>query len=136
MNSNNHSVINTLLAIELVLLITVMFGGESLLRMLDGQLSAHTERFFRAGHAHAGVFNIVGMVLVLVLPRTDLSNQAIVFTWLAWVLGVVLLAGGFFLHAFQGEPGQVSLGTTVTAIGGIVLGFVAVWIAWNLWRAR
>ena len=136
MESNNHSVVNTLLAIELILLITVMFGGESLLRMLDGQLSAHTERFFRAGHAHAGVFNIIGVVLILILPRTTLSNQAIVITWLAWVLGVVLLAGGFFLHAFKGEPSEASLGTTVTAIGGIALGIAALWVAWNLWQAR
>jgi len=136
MNTNHHSLVNTLLAIELVLLTTVIFGGESLLRLLNGQLSAHSERFFRAGHAHAGLFNILGMVIILVLPRTNLSVQAMVGLWLTWLAGVIMLSGGFFVHAFLGEAGHHSLGTTVTAIGGGVLAGVALWLAWGLWQAR
>lgn len=136
MNSNSNSLLNTLLAIEWILLITVMFGGESLLRLSQGELSEHTERYFRAGHAHAGVMVGIGMVLVLALDRTNLSNQGMLFTWLGWVIGVLMLSGGFFVHAYTGEAGKASFGTWMTATGGIVLGIVAIWFAIQLLRAR
>lgn len=136
MNENHNSLINTLLAIEWILLVTVMFGGESLLRLSQGDISEHTERYFRAGHAHAGVLVGIGMVMVLALGRTELSSQGMVVTWLSWVLGVLLLSGGLFYHAYLGETGESSPGTWITAVGGIVLGIVAVWFAIQLLRAR
>lgn len=134
--SDHHKLINTLLAIEWIVLITVMFGGESLLRLSQGSISEHTERYFRAGHAHAGIFTAIGMVLILVLPRTDLSGRAMVLTWLAWVASVLIMAGGLFVHAYTGDPGKGSFGTFMTAAGGVVMGVVSVWMAIALLQAR
>jgi hypothetical protein len=131
-----HSLINTLLAIEMLLLVLVMFGGESLLRLSQGSLTDHTERYFRAGHAHAGVLGAIGMVIVLILPRTGLSSQGILFTWMAWVSGVLLMSGGFFVHAYTGTAGEASVGTWMTAAGGVVLGIVATIVALQLLRNR
>ena len=136
MNQNQQSLINTLLAIQWIALVTVMFGGEALLRLSQGELSDHTTRYFRAGHAHAGVLVGIGMVLVLALGRTELSNQGMVLTWLGWTIGVLMLSGGLFYHAYLGEPGESSPGTWITALGGIVLGIVAIWFAIQLLRAR
>lgn len=136
MNQNHQGLINTLLAIQWIALVTVMFGGEALLRLSQGELSDHTTRYFRAGHAHAGVLVGIGMVLVLALGRTGLSNQGMVFTWLGWVVGVLMLSGGLFYHAYLGESGESSPGTWITALGGIVLGIVAIWFAIQLLRAR
>lgn len=136
MNSGHNTVLNTLLAIEWILLVTVMVGGEALLRLSQGELSEHTERYFRAGHAHAGVLVGIGMVLVLSLGRTDLSGQGMVITWIGWVGSVLLLSGGLFYHAYLGESGESSPGTWMTAIGGIGLAIVASWLALQLLRAR
>lgn len=136
MNNEHHSLINTLLAIEWILLVTVMFGGEALLRLSQGNLSEHTERYFRAGHAHAGVLVGLGMVMILALGRTYLSNQGMLLTWIGWVTGVLLLSGGFFVHAYLGKEGESSLGTWMTAIGGGVIGIAAIWFALQLLRAR
>lgn len=136
MNQNQQSLINTLLAIQWIALVTVMFGGEALLRLSQGELSDHTTRYFRAGHAHAGVLVGIGMVLVLALGRTELSNQGMVLTWLGWTIGVLMLSGGLFYHAYLGESGESSPGTWITALGGIVLGIVAIWFAIQLLRAR
>lgn len=136
MTDIHHRLINTLLAIEWLLLVAVMFGGESLLRLSHESMSEHTERYFRVGHAHAGVLAGMGIMLVLVLPRTGLASQGMVLTWLGWLAGVALLSGGFFLHAYTGETGQASAGTWMTAVGGVVLMSVAVWLAVQLLRAR
>lgn len=136
MNENNKSIINTLLAIDWVLLIAVLWGGEALLRLSQGSMTEHTERYFKAGHAHAGVLVGIGMIMVLTLNRTNLESTGMIATWGAWVIGVLMLSGGFFLHAYSGETGQSSIGTTITAIGGIILGIVAVWFAFQLFRAR
>lgn len=136
MSNNHNSLITTLLGIEWIALVAVMLGGEFLLRLSHGNLSEHTERYFRAGHAHAGVLVGVGMILLLVIGRTNLGNQGILFTWIGWFTGVLLLSGGFFYHAYLGEAGKSSPGTIMTAIGGLVIGIVAIWLSVALFRAR
>ena len=68
---------NVFSAISWALLVGVMFGGYSLLRMLssgDG-LTEHEEKFFRAGHAHAGVLNVIAILYGTYLGRTMLSDR-------------------------------------------------------------
>ena len=62
--------------ISLLLLISVEFGGWSLLGFLTGrgQLGEFREQFFRAGHAHAGVLLVLSLVYFLYLPRAEYSN--------------------------------------------------------------
>lgn len=125
-------------AISWVLLIAVMFGGESLLRMLStGEgMSEHEEQFFRAGHGHAGVLTIIGILYSSYLARTLLSARAQVISWGVYALGVGMIAGGMFLHAYIGEPGSSSAGTWLTAIGGVVLAGAVLFLAWRLIRDR
>jgi hypothetical protein len=121
-------------AITWVLLIAVIFGGESLLRFLssgDG-LTAHEEQFFRAGHGHAGVLTIVGLLYSSYLGKTALAAGAQYVAWLVYALGVGAVAGGMFLHAYTGEPGEASAGTTLAMIGGIVIAITVLFLAWNL----
>jgi hypothetical protein len=58
-----------LIALTLFALVTVEFGGWSLLGFLtsENRLTPFQEQFFRAGHAHAGVL----LILALVLPGAD-----------------------------------------------------------------
>jgi hypothetical protein len=43
------------------------------------------------------------------------------------VVGILTQSGGFFIHMVKGQPDRASIGTTVTAIGAILLtGAIAV----------
>ncbi len=129
---------NVLAAISWALLVTVMFGGYSLLRLLtsgDG-LTDHEEQFFRAGHGHAGVLSAVGILYSSYLSRTLLAARAQVLAWMAYLIGVLGLSGGMFLHMVIGEPGEESTGTTVIALGGVVLAGSVLFLAWQLFKAR
>lgn len=129
---------NVFSAISWALLITIMFGGYSLLRLLssgDG-LTDHEEQFFRAGHGHAGVLATLGILYGSALGRTLLTARRQVFAWSAYLAGVLLMSGGMFVHMVIGEPGQGSAGTSITAIGGVVLAVTVVYLAWHLFSAR
>lgn len=129
---------NVFSAISWALLITIMFGGYSLLRLLssgDG-LTEHEEQFFRAGHGHAGVLATLGILYGGALGRTLLTTRRQVIAWSAYLAGVLLMSGGMFVHMMIGEPGHGSAGTTITAIGGVVLAITVVYLAWHLFGAR
>lgn len=129
---------NMFSAISWALLITIMFGGYSLLRLLssgDG-LTEHEEQFFRAGHGHAGVLATLGILYGGALGRTLLPARRQIIAWSAYFAGVLLMSGGMFVHMMIGEPGEGSAGTTLTAIGGVVLAITVVYLAWHLFAAR
>ena len=123
-------------AITWVLLVAVIFGGESLLRFLSGgaSMTEHEEQFFRAGHGHAGVLTIVGLLYSNYLGKTALAARAQVTAWVAYAIGVFAVAGGMFLHAYTGEPGESSAGTTLAMIGGIDIAAAVLFLAWQLVR--
>jgi hypothetical protein len=68
--------------ISLLLLVSVEYGGWSLLGFLTGrgQLGEFREQFFRAGHAHAGV-------LLVPWERTPLASSASVGADLGAAIG-------------------------------------------------
>src|SRR5215217_5971393 len=87
-------------AVSALTLISVEYGGWALLGFLTGrgQLGQFREQFFRAGHAHAGVLQILALVYFLHLERTGYSDRV---KWLAGSLlltGVIAPSGGFFIH--------------------------------------
>jgi hypothetical protein len=73
-------------AILLLILITVMFGGVSLLWLLRARLSGDQVWNFRAGHAHAGVLVILTLVVVDIADRAGASGQRL------WMIAVALLS--------------------------------------------
>ncbi|MGP4112676.1 hypothetical protein ACTWP5_17415 [Streptomyces sp. 4N509B] len=105
-------------------LVTVEFGGHALLRFITTERDTLTplrERFFRAGHAHAGVLLTLSLVYFLYLPRARFSSGG------EWLFGILLLAGvlaqsgGFFLHLALGAEGRTSPGTHVTRAGAVLI---------------
>jgi hypothetical protein len=126
--------------VSVLSLITVEFGGWALLGFLTGRGSLgdeqvvvdHRMRFFRAGHAHAGVLIVLSLVFYVYLDRADFSNG-----W-DWLVGVILVAGtlaqsgGFFIHLGKGAPATPSVGTTVTRLGAILIAVALVILAVGL----
>ena len=102
---------------------TVMYGGYALVRLLTQNNAATPFRltWFRAGHAHAGVPLLMSLLFYTYMDKTSLST-AIKHRGCATLVGGILAqSGGFFIHMMKGQPDRASIGTTVTAIGAILL---------------
>lgn len=106
-----------------VALPTVMYGGYVLLRLLTAKeaLTPFRRTWFRAGHAHAGVLLLMALVYFQYMEQTTLSVAVKHIGSGTFVAGILAQSGGFFIHMMRGEPEKPSVGTTVTAFGGILL---------------
>jgi len=101
---------------------TVMYGGYSLLGLLTRNgLSEFQMTYFRAGHAHAGVLLLMSLLYHYYIEKTHLSSPVKVGGAAIVLVGILAQSGGFFLHMAIGQPGQSSLGTTVTSLGALLL---------------
>lgn len=89
---------------------TIMYGGITLLGILTNgsaglspeglNLSERQWALWRAGHAHAGVWVILALVIQILIDATDLSST---WEWTARIgapLAAVIFSGGFFGLAF------------------------------------
>lgn len=121
----------------LLALVTVEFGGWSLLGFLtgQGQLSAFEEQFFRAGHGHAGVLLVLSLVFFVLMGRTRFNEPLQWLVGIGLLAGVLLQSGGFFLHLLVGEVSVSSAGTWVTRLGAVLIGAALVTLAVGLLRA-
>jgi hypothetical protein len=100
------------------------YGGWALLSFITGRdgLSNAQQRWFRAGHAHAGALLVLSLVYFRYLSETGLS---LALRWTGGVLllvGVMAQSGGFFVHMASGAPDASSPGTRLTRSGGLLLG--------------
>jgi hypothetical protein len=125
-------------AISVLSLVSVEYGGWALLGFLTGrgQLGQFRERFFRAGHAHAGVLLVLSLVYYLHLDRTGYSDRV---KWLAGGLlqaGILAQSGGFFVHVGLEQPNKSSLGTVVTRLGALLIAAALVILAVGLLRSE
>jgi hypothetical protein len=120
--------------VSILSLVSVEYGGWALLGFLTGRdrLGGFRERFFRAGHAHAGVLLVLSLVYFLYLDRTGFSAGT---QWLAGVLlliGIVAQSGGFFIHLGFGQAGRSSIGTVVTRVGALLLAAALIMLVFGL----
>ena len=105
-----------MIAFTLFAIVTVEFGGWSLLGMLtsQGAITEFEEQFFRAGHAHAGVLLTLALIYFVLMDRTDFEASRQRLLGLTLLTGILLQSGGFFLHMLVGEEGASSTGTFLT----------------------
>ena len=117
-------------AILLLILITVMFGGFSLLWLLRDRLQGDQVWNFRAGHAHAGVLVILTLVVVNIADRAEASGQRLWMIAAALFIFALAQSGGFFIAL-----GNRQLGRVVTTVGAVGLAttvvIVAMWLLSN-----
>jgi hypothetical protein len=116
---------------------TVMYGGYSLLRLMNhgDRLTPFQTTWFRAGHAHAGVLLLMSLLYYLFLERTTLAPPTKQVGCLAMFVGILAQSGGFFVHMIVGQPNAPSIGTFITmagaaspatAVGILVYGLVTI----------
>ena len=99
--------------ITLLVIPTVQYGGLALLGMLThGTAGAGGEQanlnpvqlaLFRAGHAHAGVWLVLSLVLQILLDSAKMPRGLKICVRSAALFGTVALSGGFFGLAFWPE---------------------------------
>jgi len=119
---------------------TVMFGGASLLRLLNrgNVLSPFQVNCFRAGHAHAGVLLVMSLLYYPFLDQTGMSALIKHLASATLLLGVLAQSGGFFLHMLVGRENQPSAGTTTTLAGAVLLASSIIALVYGLliWKER
>ena len=91
--------------VVLLTVITIAYGGTFLLRVVTGKQGANAlqKSFFRAGHAHAGVLVILGLVVLLLLDAahvTGWTHEASIGVLAA----PILIPAGFFLSVLGRDP--------------------------------
>ena len=93
----------------LLSVIGIAYGGTFLLRVTRGSVPANElqQRFYRAGHAHAGVLVILGLLVMLLTQTDDVDGL-----WQTLSSGVliaaILMPAGFFLSVLGRDPQQPS----------------------------
>jgi hypothetical protein len=89
----------------LLSMIGIAYGGTFLLQVSRGSVPANElqQRFYRAGHAHAGVLVILGLLVLLLTRLNDVAGL-----WQTLSSGVLLAAilmpAGFFLSVLGRDP--------------------------------
>lgn len=126
---------STTITVGVVLLtvIGIAYGGTFMLRVVAGKQGANAlqKSFFRAGHAHAGVLVILGLVVLLVMSAAHAGVWGEV-VGIAVLACALLIPGGFFFSVIGRDPQQpngaralIWVGFTVLTIamlgGGILL---------------
>ena len=99
-----------LAGVLLILLPTVMFGGVSVLSLLIGDpaymANPLRQDLWRAGHAHAGVWLILALVVLRYVDEASLSDGWKTFVRLSAPIAAILVPAAFFLSVLapDGEP--------------------------------
>jgi hypothetical protein len=118
-----------------VLLLTIVgveFGGWFILRVLRGQRPAtpFQQAFFRAGHAHAGVLVILGLVSQILVSAAHVTGVLGLLTNGIWA-AAILMSAGFFLSAAGKDVTQPNRFIVVLYVGAasLAVGVVALGLA-------
>ena len=108
--------------VVLLVVITIAWGGTFLLKVVGGAVATNElqRAYFRAGHAHAGVLVILGLVVRLLLVDVDVPG------WLAPLPDLVLYAAilmpaGFFLSVLGRDPARPNRLRYLIYAGGVAL---------------
>jgi hypothetical protein len=87
--------------ILLVTVVAIAFGGWFLTTIARGkeQATPFQRSFFVAGHAHAGVLVILGLVCQVFVDETTLDGPMLAIARSGVPLAAILMSAGFFLSA-------------------------------------
>ncbi|SFN36555.1 hypothetical protein [Mycetocola miduiensis] len=98
---------STLITAGIVLLtvVAVESGGLFLLKGVRGRQPANALQtsFYRAGHAHAGVLIILGLVTLLLVDGSGASGAVVLAPTLV-LSAAILMPAGFFLSVLGKDP--------------------------------
>lgn len=87
--------------IVLLAAITVTTGGWLLTQIIQGKVEAtgFQKSFYRAGHAHAGVLIVLGLICLLLTEATSLTGGWLWLSRTGVLIAAIVMPAGFFLSA-------------------------------------
>jgi len=106
----------------LLAVIAIAYGGRFMLKVVAGQAATNDlqKTYFRAGHAHAGVLVILGLVVRLLMDGASVPTWSTALADLVLYAAIVMPAG-FFLSAIGRDPARPNRLRYLIAVGGIML---------------
>ena len=112
--------------ILLVVLPSVMYGGLSLLMFLTGGTHGYVDNplrhdMWRAGHAHAGVYLVLSLVMLRYVDEADLTPA---WRWLARVgvpIAAILIPAAMFLSVVSPDATQPNALINLAYVGAVFL---------------
>lgn len=108
--------------VVLLTVIGIAYGGSFLLRVVNGTVPTNDlqRSYFRAGHAHAGVLVILGLVVTMLVAQAGVAGLlASLSTGVLWA--AILMPAGFFLSVVGREPEKPNYLRYLIPAGGLVL---------------
>jgi hypothetical protein len=129
-----------LAGILLVVLPSVMYGGLTLLQMLTKNIPGYNDNplrhdMWRAGHAHAGVYLILSLVMLRYVDEAVLSEF---WKWIARVgapIAAILIPAAFFLSVVSPDARRPNGLINLAYIGAISLAAAVLSLGVGLIRA-
>jgi drug/metabolite transporter superfamily protein YnfA len=129
-----------LAGILLVVLPTVMFGGTSLLHFLTSNAPGIVDNplrhdLFRAGHAHAGVYLVLSLVMLRYVDEAKLGGF---WKWLARAgapIAAILIPAAFFLSVASPQAREPNALINLAYIGALFLAAAVLTLGVGLIRA-
>ncbi len=129
-----------LAGILLVVLPTVMFGGLALLSFLTRNLPGYTDNplrhdLWRVGHAHAGVYLVLSLVMLRYVDEAVLSPS---WKWIARTgapIAAILIPAAFFLSVVSPTATEPNALINLAYIGALFLAAGVLSLGVDLLRA-
>ena len=109
--------------VVLLSVIGIAYGGTFLLRVFRNNVPTNDlqKSFFRAGHAHAGVLVILGLLVMTLTQLNDVGQP-----WATLSSGVlfsaIFMPAGFFLSVTGNDPQQPNRFIALLWFGAALLG--------------
>lgn len=113
----------TLAGVLLLAAITIETGGWYLTRIIRGKAPAtdFQNAFARAGHGHAGIFVILGLIAAVLTDATSLDGIA---AWLARsgvAIAAIIMPAGFFFSSMGAGRTKPNALIALVWIGAVIL---------------
>jgi hypothetical protein len=127
-----------LAGILLIVLPTVMLGGVSILTFLIGSPEYMANKLrqdlWRAGHAHAGIFLILSLIVLRYVDEARLSDGAKRFVRSATPSAAILLPVAFFFSVLTPDATRPNPIINLAYVGAVVLAAAVVTLGIGLIR--
>ena len=130
-----NPVLTIVVGVTVLTVVGIAAGGVFLLRILTGRHGANDlqKRFFRAGHAHAGVLVTLGILLATLTAVVDGSPGWSAVGAVAVLVSAIFVPAGFFLSVLGRDPDRpgpmvasIWIGAVCLVVGLLISGITVI----------
>jgi hypothetical protein len=124
-----------------IVLPTVAFGGISILTLLISPESGYMDNplrqdLWRAGHAHAGVFLILSLIILFYVDDANLSDNLKKFVRIGTPIAAIIVPFAFFFSVIEPDATEPNALIYLTYIGFALITITLVVLGIGLLKSR